>query len=197
MDIALQIPRRIYDDLLIEFGFSEAMCDQLEAGEKSNLPECVYKALRAYVGGEHRPSINNLKSVLAKFGIKDIEMCTTDIPLLLEYPELSNEVCDHELCLSLAERGLGGKQWRFVGRYLGLNKVDIDRLTYLVDREDYKTASTAFDMLHTWRQQYGQHATVAALTRAMYRVQQLNQEIMGELWWWFKTEIRSLKFNHQ
>ena len=186
-DIALQLPKRLYGDLLREFGFSEAMCDQLEEGELSNLPERVYKALYAYAG--HRDSLPKLKFVLAKIGVGDIELCKSDIPLLNHHPTLNEKICDNDLCLSVVKNGLAGKQWRFVGRFLGLSKVDIDELTLVAEKQGCKEA--VYKMLSKWQQQGGELATVAALVKVIYRIHQLNPEVICEVWWWLETELGS------
>ena len=183
-DIAFQVPNRVYEDLWKELDFSEAVRDQLEAGEKRNLPECVYGTLLNYIS-ERMLSLNDLKSILAKVGIRDIQLCCSDIPLLAENPGLYDRPCDFQLCTELAE--VVGMQWQFLGRYLGLTKVDIDDLASIADRESRTEASSR--MLHKWQQQCGREASVAALVKAVYRIHQLNSQCVGELWWLLQDKI--------
>jgi hypothetical protein len=193
-DIAFQLPNRVYERLLNEFGISEAVCDQLEAGEKYNLPECVYKALHFYVSdSERKPTLNGLKSILAKVGFRDIKLCCSDIPLLSDSPELYDKECDCELLVGLAERKLG-VQWRFVGCYFGLTNVDIDDLLSQADRDGRKDAASR--LLLEWKQQnYGRAASVAALVKALYRIKQLNSSFVGELWRWLQNKIKEIQQN--
>ena len=193
-DIAFQIPNRVYERLLNEFGISEVVCDQLEAGEKFNLPECVYKALHFYVSdSERKPTLNGLKSILARVGFRDIKLCCSDIPLLSDSPELYDKECDCKLLVGLAERKLG-MQWRFVGRYFGLTNVDIDDLLSLADRDGRKDAASR--LLLEWQQQnYGRAASVAALVKALYRIKQLNSSFVGELWRWLQNKIKEIQQN--
>ena len=184
-DIAFQIPVRIYDDLLGQFGFTEAFCDQLEAAETRNLPECVYRALKAYVGDpQKRQSLSDLKTVLAKVGISDIQLCHTSVQILSDNPQLCRGTCDHDLCLGLAENS-PGSQWRFVGRYLGLGTTDIDGKLTLLDRCGEKEA--VIQMLHDWKQQFDNGANMEAMVKAVYRVGQLQRD---KLWWWLRNEIQ-------
>ena len=182
-DIALQIPAKAYEGLLNEYAFPEAVRDQLEAGEKSNLPECVFNALYTYVGGEQRRSYAELKSSLARVGIKDIQLRTSDIPLL---SNLSIIEPDESLLLGLAKKGLG-MQWRFVGRFLGLSNIEIDCLHWTFGKEDTKEVS--MKLLHKWRQQCFETANIPTLIKALFRIQQLNPRYISEPWWLFQTEI--------
>ena len=193
-DIAFQLPNRVYDHLLKEFGISEAVCDQLEAGERFNLPERVYKALHFYVSdSEHKPTLNGLKLILTKVGFSAIKLSCSSIPLLSNNPELYDRECDCELLVDLAERKLG-VQWRFVGRYFGLPNVDIDDLLLQADRESRKEA--AYRLLLKWQQQnYGRAASVAALVKAVYRIKQLNPYFVGELWWSLRNKITEIEQN--
>ena len=193
-DIAFQLPNRVYDHLLKEFGISEAVSDQLEAGEKFNLPERIYKALLFYVSdSEHKPTLNGLKSILTKVGFRDIKLSCSDIPLLSNNPKLYDKECDCELLVGLAERKLG-VQWRFVGRYFGLTNVDIDDLLFQADRESRKDA--AYRLLFEWQQQqYGRAASVAALVKAVYRIKQLNSSFVGELWQCLRNKIMEIEQN--
>ena len=185
-DIAFQLPNRVYEDLLKEFDVTEAEYDHLEAGEKYNLPECVYKTLRYFISKHtHGISLNDLKSIFKRVGIRDIQLdlCNCNIQLLTQNPGLSARQCDRYLCLHIAK--LPGPQWRFVGRYLGLN---VENLPAVADHKDM--VDVTFDMLSKWQQeQYGGAASVAALVKAVYRIHQLNSSFVVDLWWWLGNEL--------
>ena len=124
----------------------------------------------------------DLKSSLSNVGMKGIQLCTSDVPLL---SQLSlEEVPDQELLLGLAERRLG-TQWRFVGRYLGVSNTEIDDIKSCVSENSKEVTQ----LLRVWKQQCFEEATVATLVKALYRIEQLNSRFIGELWWWFSNEI--------
>ena len=183
-DIALQMPSEHYEHVLREFGISEAVQGQLEASEQRNLPERLYKIFITWINS-HKATLDELKFVLRKVGIRDIRLCNSEIPLLSRNPGLTDLACDRELCIALA--AALGTQWRFVGRYLGVPNADFDDLLNKADREGLKEA--AYCMLDQWKQLYGRKGSVAALVKAIYRVYQLCPLFATEPWWLLEQKI--------
>ena len=185
-DIALQLPNRVYDDLLEILELSEVEKCYLEAEGKSNFAERMYKSFIIWISSKRQPNLEELKSVLVKVGIQDIQLCCADIPLLSESPGLYDRQCDRQLCTVLATKL--GMQWQFLGRYLGLTEVDIEDLVSIADREGRTEAVSR--MLHKWQQQQcGREASVAALVKAVYRIHQLNSWYMNEAWWFIEQVV--------
>lgn len=181
-DIALQLPLEECDNLLESLPLSNAERSSLELGEKNF--EDTYKGLIMWISSRRQPNLDELKSTLEKIGY-DIQLCHSSIPVLSDKPWLNNKICDQYLCTRLASKI--GKQWKFLGRYLGLTNVDIDDLLSIVEREGKVEA--VFQMLYKWLQQYGRTATVDTLAKSVYRIHQLNSQHMNEAWWFIQQEI--------
>ena len=188
-DITLQMPSEHYEHLLREFGISKTVQGHLEASEQRNLPERMYKVFITWINS-HKATLDELKSVLRKVGIRDIRLCSSEIPLLSSNPGLYDKVCDRQLCLCLDLVGNFGTQWRFVGRYLGLPKRELDNLCSMAEREFQSLEEVGCCMLRQWQQQNsGREASVATLMKAIYRVHQLSPWFVTEPWWLLEGKI--------
>ena len=159
----------------------------LEVNGKADAEEFMYKGLVLWMSSRRQPNLFELKSILAKMEFQDIELCHSDVPVLSENPCLFDKICDRDLCTRLAPKV--GKQWKFLGRYLGLTQVDIEDLCSIEHREGKEEA--VFQMLSKWRQTCGRTASVAKLVMAVYRIYQLNPLHMNEIWWFIEQVIAS------
>lgn len=186
-DICLQLRLTVYDELLEKLQLSEVEKSHLQVEEDGNLSEGMYKALLTWIFGKHCPHLRELKCILTNVGYSDIKVCCTDIPLLNSKAnrELCTRECDRYLCTRLADKL--GKQWQFVGRYLGISDRDLDDLRHTADRNGRVEAVS--NMFDKWRQQYATAASVAVLVRAIYRVYELNSWYMTEAVWFIQQEL--------
>ena len=184
-EIALQLPLTVYDELMEKLKLSEVERSCLRVEEAGNPSEGMYKALLTWIFGKHRPHLRELKCILTNVGFSDIKVCCTDIPLLTANPELFKRECDRYLCTRLADKL--GRQWRFVGRYLGVRDADLDNLLCTADKEGRTDAVSK--MFEKWRQQYATAASVAVLVRAIFRVYELNSSYVTEAFWFMQEEV--------
>ena len=184
-DIALQIPCTLCDDLLECLQLSDEERSCLKSEESRNSTECIYRALFTWILSKRRPHLGELKCVLAKLGFRDIKLCHRETQLLTNNPGLCDIECDRHLCTHLADKL--GKQWRFVGRYLGLDEATIDNLLDVAVSEGKTEAVSR--MFTTWRQQYSTEASVATFVRAISRVNELNSLYMSEAYWFMEQAV--------
>ena len=133
--------------------------------------ECIYRALFVWIH-EKRPHLLELKELLQRVGFEDIVLSDSDAPMQdLNNPVVNNRPCERQLCVNLA-RKLQQKHWKFVGRYLGLDRADIDGLqcNFEIDGQ----TEVIFKMLEKWCQQFGEEAKMISLLKAVSRVNMLD-----------------------
>ena len=159
----------------------------MEVDGKADAKEFMYQGLLMWMSSRRQPNLYELKSILEEMEFQGIELCHSNIPVLSENPCLKDKTCDPYLCTRLAPKV--GKQWKFLGRYLGLTQVDIEDLCSIEHREGKDEA--VFQMLSKWQQTYGETASVAKLVMAVYRINQLNPSHMNEIWWFIEQVIAS------
>ena len=181
-DITLQLPCTLCDLLLECLELPDIEKSYLKSEENRNTTECMYRALITWIRSKR---LGELKCVLAKLGFRDIKLCHRESQLLTENPGLRDIECDRYLCTRLADKL--GKQWQFVGRYLGLDEATIDNLLDVAVSEGKTEAVSR--MFTTWRQQYSTEASVATLVRAISRVNELNSLYVDEAYWFMEQVV--------
>ena len=189
-DITLQLPCTVCDDLLDELKLTEVEKSYLMEEEKHDFAECMYKGFIKWICGIYRPNLYELKSVLAKFGFRDIEVCDNHphTELLSIHPELYDLTCDRNLCTKLADKF--DKRWRFVGHYLGLDTNIMDEFVSIANREGQTEA--VIHMLQKWQQQhYGRAASVAVLVKVVCRIQE-HTGCMNEVCWFLEQVVAEI-----
>ena len=130
-----------------------------------NPTECIYRALCVWIH-EKQPSFFELESLLQSVGFENIVLSYSDAPT-----QDSSRPCERQLCARMASK-LQHKHWKFVGRYLGLDRADIDGLEYILPTENL--TEVIFKMLEKWRQQFGEEAKIISLLKAVSRVNMLD-----------------------
>ena len=136
--------------------------------EEKDMTECMYRALFVWIQ-EKRPHLLELKEFLQTVGFENFVLSDSEEPTH-NVEQLDDRPCERMLCTHLANK-LTHKRWKFVGRYLGLGKTDIDELEWTAREEGLTEA--IYKMLEKWCQQFGNEATVISLLKAVARVNQL------------------------
>ena len=133
---------------------------------ETDATERIYMALFAWIH-EKRPSFFELEWLLRSVGFENIVLSGSDAPM-----QDSSKPCERQLCTHLA-RKLQHKHWKFVGRYLGLDRADIDGLEHDFHYRGGLT-EVIFKMLEIWCQQFGKEAKTISLLKAVSRVNMLD-----------------------
>ena len=149
---------------------------------ETDATECIYMALFVWIH-EKRPSFFELEWLLQSVGFENIVLSYSDAPM-----QDSSEPCERQLCTHLA-RKLQHKHWKFVGRYLGLDRADIDGLEYDFHREGL--TEVIFKMLEKWCQQFGEEAKMISLLKAVSRVNMLGPRCLQDAVSYLENELSS------
>ena len=154
--------------------------------EENDMTECIYRALFVWIS-EKRPHLIELKQFLRTIGFKNFVFICSDAPTR-NFPGLNDRLCDRMVCTHLANK-LKHQHWKFIGRFLGLGTTDIDGLQLTASKEGPTEA--IFKLLEMWQQQFGNEASLIALFRAVYRVNQLGLCCMQDAVGYLEKELCS------
>lgn len=187
-EVSFQLTDANHQALLSSLGLTKAGCERLNDSRDS--AEQSYRMLNRWVISHQERSLSDFLSFLASAGITGIDVISdcnggsiyceysAADKLICRLSSLSQQYPDEECRFFCGLACKLVKQWRFVGRFLGVAESDMD---YIEQDCVSDSREQCIQLLQTWRSKEC-NATCEAAARAVYRLFKLDLKTVNDAW---------------